>query len=226
MTKLYAINISKGIEPKTFAKLLQYVSKEKQERIKKIISNKDALRSLIGDILIRYIICRKFSILNENIVFEVNEYGKPSLKNFKDFYFNISHAGDWVVCVVGESDVGVDVELVKDIELNIANSFFSTEEYQDLMLQPEEERVDYFYELWTLKESYIKAVGKGLSMPLNSFYIVKNNNVIKVVSKNNPDNFCFKQYFLDSKHKLAICVHCILNTPGYTFSPKEFFGLE
>ncbi len=209
MIKLYAINISKGIEPKIFDKLLQYVSKEKQEKIKRFISNKDALRTLIGDILIRYIICRNLSILNENIVFEVNEYGKPYLKNSKDFYFNISHAGDWVVCAVGKSDVGVDVELVKDkgIELNIANSFFSAEEYQYLMLQREEERVDYFYELWTLKESYIKAVGKGLSIPLNSFCIIKNNNVIKVVSKNNPDSFYFKQYFLDSKYKLAICVY-------------------
>jgi len=58
---------------------------------------------------------------------------------------------------------------------------FSKEEASDLFAKEDNEKTEYFFELWTLKESYIKADGRGLSLPLNSFFFrIENDNVIFV----------------------------------------------
>lgn len=206
MIELYAVNISEDISIEKFNKFLENISKEKQEKIKNSKNHKNALRTLIGDILIRYLIYKHLKFNKEDIIFDKNEFGKPYLKYCKNFYFNISHSGDWVVCAIADSEVGIDIELIKDIKLDIAKRFFSSEEYGELMLKPETKRVDYFYELWVLKESYIKAIGAGLSIPLNSFSIQPYNNKVQMLSKNNPTNYIFKLHNLSSDYKLAVCI--------------------
>ena len=76
-----------------------------------------------------------------------------------------------------------------------------------LLDKSEEERSPFFYTLWTLKESYIKAVGKGLSMPLHSFKVnFSNKKYITIVTKDGvvPNKF-LKQYGMDKKYKMAVC---------------------
>ena len=121
-----------------------------------------------------------------------------------DFHFNISHSGDWVVLATGPSPLGIDVERIKDIDLDIAKRFFSGREYDDLMLKPDEERFSYFFNLWTLKESYIKAVGKGLSLPLDSFSMVMEDNRITIKTESDDNRF-FRQYPVAAGYKLSIC---------------------
>lgn len=71
--------------------------------------------------------------------------------------------------------------------------------------------MDYFYELWVLKESYIKTIGKGLSIPLYSFFMYTYNNEIQVSSINNPTNYLFSVHNLSSDYKLAICIETSVN---------------
>jgi 4'-phosphopantetheinyl transferase len=73
------------------------------------------------------------------------------------------------------------------------------------MNQPEEMKLKYFYMLWTLKESYIKMEGKGLSIPLNSFTIRIEDNDISVTVDNEIREFHFYQSFLDGDAIYAIC---------------------
>lgn len=82
---------------------------------------------------------------NEEIKFIYNEYGKPFVQNFSDFHFNISHSGEWVVCATANSNVGIDIERVSDIEaLKLANEFFSEEEFYDLSNMNSDEQINYF----------------------------------------------------------------------------------
>ncbi|MGE2643814.1 4'-phosphopantetheinyl transferase family protein, partial [Escherichia coli] len=120
---------------------------------------------LIADLLVRSLIIRKYSISNEEIEFKNNLYGKPYLHNFSNFEFNVSHSGDWVVCAVDKFSIGIDVELIKPIEFEIAKSFFAEAEYNDLLSIEPLRKLDYFYDLWTIKESYVKVLGEGLTIP-------------------------------------------------------------
>lgn len=107
--------------------------------------------------------------------FEENNYGRPYISNASiegRLYFNLSHTRGLIAIAVSRREsIGVDVEWVlregKNVE--IADSFFSPEEAESLRRLPTGKQQERFFVLWTLKESYIKACGKGLSIPLDSF---------------------------------------------------------
>lgn len=140
------------------------------------------------------------------MVFKVNEYGKPFLDNYDDdVYFNISHSGKWLVCCIDFFQVGIDIEATKHINMCLAERVFSKNEFESLILRNIFEREDFFFELWTLKESYIKAVGKGLSIPLDSFTMKMNKGNITVCSVNESEDYYFRQYNLDENYKMAVC---------------------
>nr|WP_193648175.1 4'-phosphopantetheinyl transferase superfamily protein [Bacillus cereus] len=173
--------------------------------MKRLLNLCDINRTLIGDLLIRSLICQKYKINNGEIRFIYNEYGKPFVENFSDFHFNISHSGEWVVCATANSNVGIDIEKVSDIEaLKLANEFFSEEEFYDLSNMNSDEQINYFFDLWTLKESYIKTIGKGLYIPLISFSIKKESQTL-ISYKNIPQNFHFRQYNIEPNYKVSAC---------------------
>ncbi|NJD01078.1 MAG: 4'-phosphopantetheinyl transferase superfamily protein [Ruminiclostridium sp.] len=206
MIEIYAIGIpEKNIQLKYFNECLQYVDKQKQVEIKRYVRHEDAQRVLMADILIRTIICGKLKIKNKEISFGSNEYGKPFLIGAENFHFNNSHSGEWVVCAIDDLPIGIDVEMIQSIDFDIAERFFSKEEYKDFLSKDESEKLPYFYDLWTLKESYIKAVGKGLSIPLDTFSIRVCDDGIKFKTKNEFKDCFFRQYNIDGSYKLAVC---------------------
>lgn len=103
--------------------------------------------------------------------FGYNEYGKPTLPH-PPLRFNLSHAGEVaLLAVTSGREVGVDVEAVRDdIEGDqLAERFFSPGEVETLMSLPEGLRPRAFFDCWTRKEAFIKALGSGLSHPLDAF---------------------------------------------------------
>lgn len=205
MHETYLLKIDNNIEKHDFEKLLSCLSRNKKERISRLHRFEDAQRALLGDILIRYAVCKTKGIKNKDLIFGVNDYGKPQLLNPPGIQFNISHSGNWVVCALGDSPVGIDVEVIKPISLEIAKEFFSKDEYYTLINQPEELKLKFFYMLWTLKESYIKAEGKGFSIPLSSFSIRINGQSIRAFNKNGLSKHYFYQAFLDENTVYAFC---------------------
>lgn len=127
--------------------------------------------SLVSRALVRYLIAGAARQDPQGLGFWVNEHGKPFLAELPDIYFNLSHSHGAAVCALcRNAAVGVDVEDVgRHIDLAVAKRFFSSFEAELVSNAPEAEKRKTFFELWTLKEAYIKAVGKGLSIPLNSF---------------------------------------------------------
>ena len=104
--------------------------------------------------------------------------GKPYLEGVEDrFQFSLSHS-EYLACCVYASDpaghamsVGCDVEKIKTANFDIAERYFSPEENAFLKTLTGEEKNTAFYRIWTLKESILKADGRGLNIPLNSFTI-------------------------------------------------------
>ncbi len=80
---------------------------------------------MIGELLVRTLTNKKLKIGNERIVWGKNHYGKPYLNGYPNYYFNISHSGEFVVCAISNNPVGIDIEQIKQIEYEeIAKSFF------------------------------------------------------------------------------------------------------
>lgn len=205
MIDIYAVHIKNKLDKVIFYNLMSFVSQEKRERIIRFHKIEDAQRTLVADILLRYIIFRRLGIRNKDIFFCRNEFGKPFLKHFNNFHFNISHACEWVVCAAYNMPVGVDIEYMQPVDIDIAKRFYSMPEYNDLLNMDDSDRLPYFYDLWTLKESYIKAAGKGLSIPLDSFSFRNAGDNIMFETKNELSECYFKRFNIDSRYKMAVC---------------------
>jgi 4'-phosphopantetheinyl transferase len=203
MIKIYGANIKK-VDISEVYQIFPFLSQEKKIRIKSFIHKEDSLRTLTGEWIIRNIIKEKLNISEEDIILETDEYGKPYLKNHKNFHFNISHSGDRVVCATAEKPVGIDIELISPVDLSLAENFFSGEELSDLFSKEENKKLPYFYELWTLKESFIKAAGKGLSITLQSFTVKKRKDTIELKNEM-KEKYYFRQYNIDRNYKMSVC---------------------
>jgi len=121
---------------------------------------------------LRYVLARYLGKKAEELRFSHNSYGKPSLAGEGTLQFNMSHSHEVaLVAVTRGAAVGVDVEHIRSdfASEEIARRFFSRLEVETLKLLPKEEQVAAFFRCWARKEAYIKAIGKGLSQPLDGF---------------------------------------------------------
>lgn len=208
-----------------YLKALERVDKLKKQRIARFVYKEDAYRSLLADVLLRSILHDQLHLSDEDMVFGTNEYGKPYLVNRDDIFFNLTHSGDWVGCVIGQTPVGIDIELIQPIDFSIAKRFFSPEEYFSLQKQSSENRLDFFYGLWTLKESYIKAVGKGLAIPLGSFTVQTVEDPPIILTGLEQGYHCKKYDFVEG-YKLAVCSKetCFPTKPKFVDSLRLMNG--
>jgi 4'-phosphopantetheinyl transferase len=204
--EIFALNIDDDIPDEEFHSMMERVSRERKTKILKFRRKADAKRALYSELLIRRLIGERLPLSEEEIRFETNQFGKPLLKQAEaNFHFNISHSGSWVVCVLDSMPVGIDVEEIKPIDFDLAKRFFSQDEVSELHLTPKESKLSKFYSLWTLKESYIKAIGKGLSIPLDSFSILTDSNNHPVLVENHKSTYFFRHYDFDPGYKLSVC---------------------
>jgi 4'-phosphopantetheinyl transferase len=108
--------------------------------------------------------------------FELTGHGKPYVAGVADApVFNLSHSDGMIALAVAPPNgcglcLGVDVEAMnRTVSEGVAERFFAAREVADLRALPDHARDDRFFALWALKESYIKALGLGLAIPLDSF---------------------------------------------------------
>ncbi len=131
---------------------------------------------LLGRFLIRSVLSQYVEKLApQQWRFVHNDFGKPAIdpaQNEASLYFNLSHSGEKLVLAISKIEsIGVDIENGDKSRRvrRIAGRFFSRQEVSDLLALHESQRLGRFYQLWTLKEAYIKARGLGLAMPLQQF---------------------------------------------------------
>ncbi len=148
---------------------------------------------LVSHALLRATLSRYADIPPLDIRFQQNAFGKPELVGTGSragLRFNLSHTHGLAACAITCcGDVGTDVEFHTENEalLEIADHYFSPREVDDLLTLPESGRRAEFFRYWTLKESYIKARGEGLSLPLDSFTFRFNSDGIDFDCPGDPD---------------------------------------
>ena len=152
------------------------LSEEERTRCARFMFARDRRDFAIAHALLRQTLSRHHPIPPREWTFVPEPHGKPrisaDLTTAADLHFNIAHTHGLVACAVSRgADVGIDVEEIerRSDPLEIASRYFSVIETEDLKRCAPDDRFERFTEIWTLKEAYIKAIGKGLSLPLDEF---------------------------------------------------------
>lgn len=156
------------------------------------------------------------------------EQGKPALAEHHGVHFNISHADGISAVVVSENECGIDCESVRRHNPRAAERVCSESEQAMLKAASETERDLLFFRLWTLKEAYVKALGKGLSFPMREAEFAFDGDRIKT----EISGCMFSQYIIDSELFVAVCVFlkteepnrlCCINAPENKLIKKEIY---
>lgn len=167
-----------------------------QEKIKRYRRWQDAQLSLLGRILLFKGIEEIYNHNPYDKVIKHTKYSKPYFDNDL-IQFNISHSGDIVVCALNDKhEIGIDVEIVSDIEIDEFKDQMTEKEWDNISLANNIKRS--FFDYWTQKEAVIKAHGHGLSIPLKSFEISDNTTKI------DEEKYYLQEMKIDEKYKCYI----------------------
>lgn len=121
-------------------------------------------QSFTASLLLDEAVRRCFPSVPRPLDIAANENGKPYLTAVPAVHFSLSHSAAWAVCAVSDHPVGVDIQQCRSFKPNIADRFFHPDEVRYLSSLSPAERENAFYTLWALKESYVKADGRGLRL--------------------------------------------------------------
>ncbi len=137
----------------------------------------DRNRFAIGRGVLRDILARYLGGQRSAVGISYGSFGKPIMSQLNNvgISFNLSHSGEWVVYALArECHVGVDIERIRfDINhAELANKVFSKSEQRLLNSMDRKVKAEVFFKVWTRKEAFLKAIGRGLSVPLSSVEVM------------------------------------------------------
>jgi 4'-phosphopantetheinyl transferase len=126
---------------------------------------------ITGELLARYLAAGNGGSALIDIEIVRDDAGKPRCPGIKDFHFSVSHSGVYALCAAGPSPCGADIEFMRPESLDAAPAALSGGEMRIFKALPPGEKITFFYESWTLKESFLKAAGTGLMISPESFSV-------------------------------------------------------
>ena len=211
-TKVYIAGTEPLEDESVFLQLYEMASPERKKKIDQYRYSKDKRLSLAAETLLK-------RALEQNGISEfelqADEYGKPFLVGHPSVQFNLSHSEERVMCVISGLEVGCDVEKVKATDYKIANRFFTESECAWLAGEQidlngegnnyEEQKRSRFFRLWTLKESFMKAVGLGMRLSLKDFSFHVEQDQVCIKQGVNQEQYYFKEYDKNDGYKYAVC---------------------
>lgn len=208
-------------EGSQLAGLRSFLSEDEVARESRFYFAEDRKRYVVTRAMVRMVLSRYARIDPRRWVFSKNDYGRPAIADAmadadadaRGLCFNLSHTRGLIALAVTRGrELGIDVENVatRAVSLDVAEHFFSRTEVAELSCVAPERQQDRFFEYWTLKESYIKARGIGLSLPLDgfSFDFPQQAGVrIRITPElqDRDDRWSFWQYRPSPDHLMAIC---------------------
>jgi 4'-phosphopantetheinyl transferase len=220
---IWCVDYNNAINSKQLEMCRKILNNDEIQKEKKFYFEHDRRRYLITRATLRNILSLYVPIKPDDWIFKTNQYGRPYINNVQHcaqtIYFNISHTKSLIIIgVTHSSPIGVDVENF-NANRDITNiSYYFTQNEQDFIRSlPAQQRQRIFYDYWTLKESYIKARGMGLSIPLDSFSFALENHGLEFNAHphldDKPDNWRFWQLQIAPNYVAAICARRRLGAP-------------
>lgn len=165
-------SLSLDLSEAALHRLESVISAEEAARADRFVFAPDRRRYLASHGLLRLMLSGYLGTSPDAVMFRSNSDGKPRLAHSERLRFNLSHSGLLgLVAVSANREVGVDVEKIRDVDdiSNLAETCFSPVERAALAAVPAAQRRWAFFAGWTRKEAFLKALGEGVSRPLDSF---------------------------------------------------------
>jgi len=159
----------------------------------------ETAHALLRSAVAEYAEMKSRLLSGENLILAYQEYEKPYFKYYPDLHFNLSHCTGLAVCLLSEYECGVDCEALRPLRPAVVRRVFSPEEQQLLSESAEPDRI--FTEIWTLKEAYVKAIGRGIGFPMQNVCFQFREKQI-LCSQEHAD-FYHMQY---ENYEISICV--------------------
>lgn len=192
--KVYIMNIS-AINPHD-GKWRRLLSPRRAEKVNRLKQDNKKAQSIGVELLLRRAL-RDITGRNETVVWDTNENGKPYLTDYPEIHINFSHSGDYAACAVSNAPVGIDLQHC-DEKKRLMYKCFAEDEVNYIKNSPD--KLSVFYELWTKKESLLKACGKGITVPLKSFSVLQDTVTYEGIA------YKFKEYKMPEKdYRLFVC---------------------
>lgn len=175
--------------PSLLENLRNTLSTDELDRANRFHFDKDRCRFIAARGLLRVILGSYLKLKPDRLNFIYTPHGKPEIANevaYNDLKFNLSHShGLALYAFTLGRQIGIDIERVRtNLSFEkIAKRFFSPSEFNMFSALPPSERIEGFFNCWTRKEAYIKAIGEGLFIPVNQFDVTLNpTDEAKIVS--------------------------------------------
>lgn len=159
----------------------------------------------LGLWMIKSLLSRLYGYGPEDYRIEKGKHGKPYLAGvMSPLFFNLSHSGDYIVCVLSDSEVGIDIEQHKECRMRVAYRFFHPKEVSFLEKMAGKEQDSLFYRYWAAKESFLKYTGTGLAGSLSSFWVDFNSEKSSVVQTGEKEVY-MNECCIDDQYACFVC---------------------
>lgn len=210
-------------ENKTFfQEKLNVLSPYRQRKTALLKQEKDKCRSLGAGLALDHALKIYGKGLREReMEYVFGKWGKPSFRDYPEIHFSLSHSGEYAICSIGASPIGNDIERIRPGRIKIAERFFTERELeflykgqQDVFAEDHMEHEDEnkgeatqrMFRIWTMKESFLKATGRGMTLPLNEFsVIVEEGQEIRVEQGFDSIEYQMKEYQDIPGYRAAVC---------------------
>lgn len=154
---------------------LQLLDDQEQARAGRFHFERDRIRFVARRAFLRQVLSGYLGIAPALVRYRMSSMGRPEVEQPAGVIFSASHSDGLAAIAIARGGLlGVDVERVRPIAdaLDLGRRFFAPREYEHLRTTDEAGRSRAFLELWTRKESYVKAIGAGMSMPFDEFDVL------------------------------------------------------
>ncbi len=166
--RVFLLHTNELVDAGTFQEYYARMSDVRRSKIDRQRTGKGKMLSLGAGILLDEGL-KEYGFQEREVHVATKENGKPYLLDYPEIHFNLSHSWEMVLAVFADTEVGCDIEYEGVLKLQIARRFFCPSEYAYILSLPEDGRAEAFYQLWTLKESFMKVTGLGMKLMPNQF---------------------------------------------------------
>ncbi|NTS39487.1 4'-phosphopantetheinyl transferase superfamily protein [Flavisolibacter sp. BT320] len=187
---------------------LQELPPDEKQRAARFVQTEDRNRFLLGRKMLRSLVGYFYGTPPESVKIKTGSNGKPFLSTNEErpIFFNLSHAGHWVLLSMGLSESGVDVEAINHIDSpeDLFAACLSPEEQEALQEAPDKRQL--FCTYWTRKEALLKATGIGLVDELTAIPCLNGANRVKAKLVRCNQDWDIQSFKLDEQHIASIAL--------------------